>query len=308
MKAVVTGAGGFIGSAVVSGMREAGMNAVGLRRPELDLASDFDVRGVMQSAKAVVHTAARVHVMHDSATDPLAEFRRVNVRGTRRLAEQAASAGVERFIFLSSIKVNGESTSKGKYFTPFDIPSPKDPYGVSKAEAETALREVSSATGMAVTIIRPVLVYGPGVKGNFLAMMRLLMRRVPLPLGAVRNARSLVSLDNLVDLILAVLQYRGADSHTVLVSDGEDLSTPQLLRRTAAALGTNARLVGVPPALIQGGLTMVGKSDVAQRILSSLQVDISATRSMLGWTPRHSIDEGLRRTAARFLNDLDANK
>lgn len=249
----------------------------------------------------MVHAAARVHVMDDRASDPLAEFRRINVQGTLNLARQAAAAGVRRFVFISSIKVNGEATKLGIPFSADDIPAPLDPYGVSKMEAEQGLREIAAQTGMEVVIIRPPLVYGPGVKANFRAMMHWLTRGVPLPLGAIHNRRSLVALDNLVDLIVSCLDHPAAANQTFLVSDGEDLSTTQLLRRMGRALGKPVRLIPVPPALIKVGATLMGKRAVAQRLCDSLQVDISKTRQLLGWSPLLSVDEGLKKAAQGYL-------
>lgn len=256
---------------------------------------------VTTGQEVVVHTAARVHVMQDFAVDPLAEFRRVNVEGTVNLARQSAASGVKRFIFISSIKVNGEGTRYGEPFTAEDLPQPVDSYGISKHEAEEQLRRLAAETGMEVVIIRPPLVYGPGVKANFLSMMRWLYKGIPLPLGAINNRRSLVALDNLVDLIVTCIDHPAAANQTFLAGDGEDLSTTELLRRMGAALGRPARLIPVPPALLSAGATMLGKRAVSQRLLGSLQVDISKTRALLGWTPPVSVDEALRKTAAHFL-------
>jgi nucleoside-diphosphate-sugar epimerase len=246
----------------------------------------------------VVHLAARVHVMNDKCLDPLNDFRRVNVDGTANLARQAASARVRRFVFLSSIKVNGELTEAGRPFTAFDVPAPVDPYGVSKHEAEQLLRKISAETGMEVVIIRSPLVYGPGVKANFESMMRWLVRGVPLPLAEMtENRRSLVALDNLVDLIVICLNHAAAGNRTFLVSDGEDLSTADLLNRMGAALGHPARLFSIPPALLKLGATLLHKPGLYQRLGGSLQLDITKTRQLLGWIPPLSVSEGLRRTA-----------
>ena len=251
----------------------------------------------------VVHCAGRVHIMTEQATDPLREFRQINVDGTLNLARQAAEAGIRRFVFLSSIKVNGESTNSGCPFTADQQPEPGDPYGVSKMEAELALRSLTSHTGMEVVIIRPPLVYGPGVKANFLEMMRWLARGFPLPLGAVtQNKRSLVALDNLVDLVETCIDHPAAANQTFLVSDGEDLSTAALLRRLSLALGRPARLMPVPVGLLKLGAGLLGRSAVAQRLCGSLEVDIGKTRELLGWSPPVSVDEGLRRTAEYWLN------
>jgi nucleoside-diphosphate-sugar epimerase len=245
----------------------------------------------------VVHLAARVHVINDTVADPLAEFRKSNVEATLALATQAAQAGVQRFIFISSVKVNGEHTQPGHTFRADDTPSPQDPYGISKMEAEVGLRAIAQQTGMEVVIIRPPLVYGPGVKANFASMVQWLQRGVPLPLGAIHNRRSLVALDNLVDLITTCLDHPAAANQTLMVSDGEDVSTTELLRRMAAALGIPARLLPVPQRLLEWGATLVGKKEVAQRLFSSLQVDAQPTRQLLGWKPPVSLDQGLRQVA-----------
>ena len=263
-----------------------------------DLSSTTDWSTALQGVNIVAHCAARVHVMHDTAADPLTAFRAVNVEGTLNLARQAASARVKRFVFVSSVKVNGESTLPGQPFTADDGPAPLDAYGVSKMEAEQGLRELSAQTGMEVVIIRPPLVYGPGVKANFAAMMRWLRRGVPLPLGAIHNQRSLVALDNLVDLIVTCLTHPAAANQTLLVSDGEDVSTTELLRRMGQAMGRPARLIPVPASWLKLAAALVGKPDVAQRLCGSLQVDIEKTRRLLGWSPPVSLDEGLRRAVA----------
>jgi len=239
--------------------------------------------------------------MHEQAADPYVEFRRVNVEGTLQLARQAAVAGVRRFVFISSIKVNGEDTTQGIPFSPDGAREPKDAYGTSKCEAEQGLQALAAETDMEVVIIRPVLVYGPGVKANFLSMMRWLSRGIPLPFGAIHNKRSLVALDNLVDLIVTCIDHPAAANQVFLVSDGEDLSTTDLLRRMASALGKPARLLPVPAWLLEFGARLLGKQDLAQRLCGSLQVDISKTRELLGWTPPVSVDEGLRKTAQYFL-------
>jgi len=308
---LVTGASGFVGSALVARLALDGIETRAcFRRDDAcvpdgvhalqvgDLTVDNDWGQALRGIVTVVHAAARVHVMDDTAMDCLAEFRRINVQGTLSLARQAAAAGVRRFVFISSIKVNGEVTKLGIPFSADDIPSPRDPYGVSKMEAEQGLREIAAQTGMEMVIIRPPLVYGPGVKANFAALMRAVQSGWPLPLGAIRNQRSLVALDNLVDLIVTCVSHSGAANQTFLVSDGRDLSTKDLLCGLAHAADVRLLLIPVPVWVIWAGATVLGIRGTASRLCNSLQVDISKTRNLLGWTPPVSVDEGLRRAVA----------
>lgn len=311
---LVTGGTGFVGAALIRRLASSrdvrGVFHTGSTRSVPPLAGGWfngelsvgqDWHAALEGVECVIHCAARVHVMGDTAADPLAEFRRVNVEGTLQLARQAAKAQVRRFVFVSSIKVNGEWTEPGRPFLADAMPDPRDPYGISKSEAEQRLRNLAEETGMEVTIVRPPLVYGPGVKANFMALMTWLARGVPLPLGAIHNARSLVAIDNLVDLIVTCVDHPAAANQTFLVSDDEDLSTADLLRRMGRALGKPARLVPVPQRLITLGAMVLGKPGVAQRLCGSLQVDIAKTRELLAWNPPVSVDEGLRRTAAHWL-------
>ena len=255
----------------------------------------------MHGIEAVVHLAARVHLMRDRSADPLAEFRRVNVQGTLNLAEQAAAAGVRRFVFLSSIKVNGESTPASRPFTADDEPAPLDPYAISKHEAEQGLRRLAHRTGMELVVIRPPLVYGPGVKANFRSMLGWLNKGIPLPFASVNNRRSMVALDNLVDLIATCLRHPRAPGRTWLVSDGEDLSTPELLRRAGHALGREARLLACPPTALLGMAALLGRAAPVRRLCESLTVDISVTRRDLEWTQPSSVDAALLKTALEYL-------
>lgn len=267
---------------------------------EIDAATDW--ANALQNVDCVIHTAARVHVMRDAADDPIRHYRAVNVDGTLNLARQAIAAGVRRLIFISSIKVNGESTVTGRPFTAADDPRPADAYARSKLEAEEGLRRLSDESAFEVVIIRPPLVYGPGVKGNFARLVGWLARGVPLPFGAVDNRRSLVALANLVDLLLTCVDHPQAANRTWLVSDGEDLSTPALLRRLGEALGRRARLLPVPPVLLKFAAAATGRGDEAARLLGSLQLDIAPTRALLGWNPPLSVDEGLQRVARDFVS------
>lgn len=317
MHILITGASGFVGRALVQHLsalpghrvRAAVRDTARLPAPPArvtlttvgDLAPHTDWQAALEQVDAVIHCAARVHVMNETAVDPLAEFRRVNVDGTMNLARQAQRAGVRRFVFISSIKVNGEQTAPGEPFTADDTPSPADPYGISKLEAERALLALESQGGMEVVIVRPVLVYGPGVKANFLNMIRWMDKGVPLPLGGILdNRRSIVALDNLVDLIGTCLTHPGAAGQIFLASDGEDLSTTALLRRVAQALDKRPMLLPVPAALLTLAARMLGKPGIAQRLCGSLQVDIEKNRRRLGWTPPVETDEALRRTVAAY--------
>ncbi|MGH8384639.1 MAG: UDP-glucose 4-epimerase family protein [Pyrinomonadaceae bacterium] len=311
---LLTGATGFVGGAILKRLHlEKKRSVVAVVRDsskvilenvpkvcieQFDGSTQWEQR--LDGLDVVIHAAARVHVMNDVEDDPLAAFRNVNVEGTLNLARQAAAAGVRRFIFISSIKVNGEGTAPGSAYVADDVPAPMDPYGVSKMEAELGLRQLSLITTMEVVIVRPVLVYGPGVKANFLNMMRWLDKGFPLPFGAIHNKRSLVALDNLVDLILTCIDHPAAANQAFLVSDGEDLSTTQLLSRMGKALNAPRRLIPVPSWLLEGGAALLGKKALSQRLCGSLQVDITKTRNLLGWAPPLSVDEALAITAKYF--------
>lgn len=259
-----------------------------------DLYSNNQLEDIFQEIDDVIHLAARVHVMKEHAADPLREFRRVNTEATLSLAEQAAKAGVKRFIFLSTIKVNGESTTDRLPFSEEDDCNPTDPYAVSKLEAEQGLMEIGRNTGMEVVIIRPPLVYGLGVKGNFASMMRWVARGIPLPLGAVRNKRSFLALGNLVSFIICCLKHPKAANQVFLLSDGEDISTPALIEKLAQSQGKKARLIPIPVSWMKFGAKILGKSDVANRVLGSLQLDSRKARSLLNWSSVISIDEQLK--------------
>ncbi|MFJ7145620.1 UDP-glucose 4-epimerase family protein [Pseudomonas protegens] len=313
---LLTGASGFVGGAVHECLSKISTQTLTLaiRKPvqgllsttltaQIDQIDGFtDWAQALLDCDVVIHAAARVHVMHDSSLDPLAEFRKVNVDGTLNLARQAAQRGVRRLIFISSIKVNGEETSLNAPYTADTEPAPVDPYGVSKMEAEKGLMTIASQTGMEVVIIRPTLVYGPGVKANFLSMMQWLYRGVPLPFGAIHNRRSLVALGNLVDLIVTCIDHPKAANQTFLVSDGDDLSTTVLLEKMGTALGRSARLLPVPSGVLKFGAAIFGKKALSQRLCGSLQVDIAKNRELLGWTPPVTVDVALSLTAKHFLD------
>src|SRR5579859_1693187 len=310
---LVSGANGFLGRAVVNrgasdGLRlRAASRQSGKHWPSGvesvlsgDLAAEGDWRAALDGVDAVVNCAARVHVMRDASPNPIAEFRRVNVAGTLNLARQAVDAGERRIIHISSIGVNDAETF-AKPVTSDNKPVPHSPYAISKHEAELGLRQMAQETGLEVVIIRPPIVFGPGAPGNFNKLLLILHRGIPLPLGAVHNRRSLVALDNLVDLILISLHHPAAANQTFLVSDGEDLSTSALLRRMAAALGRSARLIPVPAPVLRTTARFFGMARMAQQLCGSLQVDISKTRALLDWTPRVSVNEALEQTARHFL-------
>jgi nucleoside-diphosphate-sugar epimerase len=315
LRILVTGASGFIGRAVLERLRGAGSydlrgtirRADGARVASVDYARvgdldrETDWSQALAGCDAVIHTAARVHIMRDTSLDPLAEFRRVNVDGTLNLARQAIAKGVRRFVFVSSIKVNGEETAVGRPFNPGDIPSPSDNYGRSKLEAEEGLRALLEQAGGEWVIVRPTLVYGPGVRGNFLSMLHWLRRGVPLPLAAVRNCRSLTALDNLAALLECCAVHPAARNEVFLAADGEDLSTPELLRRLARLMGRPAPLFSVSPAVLLAVAAMAGRRDWMRRLLGNLQADPSKARERLGWSPPLTVDEGLERTVRGFL-------
>jgi nucleoside-diphosphate-sugar epimerase len=261
--------------------------------PALEAGADWGA--ALQGVDVVVHLAARVHVMQEQAADPLAEFRRVNVQGSLALGRQAVQAGVRRFVFVSSVKVHGEATAPGQALRADDPPHPEDAYGQSKREAEDGLRDLARGTGMELVIVRPPLVYGPGVRANFRALARAAGSGWPLPLGAVHNRRSFVALDNLVDLLVLCGTHPAAAGQAFLVSDGQDLSTTELLQGLARAQGRRARLWPVPVGLLQWAGRLSGRSAMLQRLCGNLQLDITKTREVLGWVPPLGVDEALRR-------------
>ncbi len=316
MNILVTGATGFIGRAVCAHLaqrnwpvrgcvhsRTAGPRPDGvefLSVPSIDGSTDWGAS--LHGVAAVVHLAARVHVMRETVTDALAAFRKINVEGTVKLATAAADAGVRRFIFVSSVKVNGERTD-GKAFTESDPPCPEDPYGISKWEAEQALQEHAARTGMEIVILRPPIVYGPFVPGNFRRLLKVVYAGIPIPLASVRNQRSLLYVQNLCDAIATCVEHTAAAGQTFLVSDGEDVSTPELMRLLSESLQRPSRLLPFPPRLLSCGTTVLGFRQEAERLLGSLRVDSRKIRDVLRWSPPYSLRQGLRETAAAYISN-----
>lgn len=312
-RVLVTGGTGFVGTALLQRLvMQPGLEVLGwVRQSSTQLPAGvvlvpasrerlFAAGAAPQGLDIVIHCAGRAHVLQDRSTDPLAEYRRVNLDLTIALAREAARLGARRFVFVSTIKVNGEQTL-GKPFTELDVPAPADPYALSKLEAEQALCTLSAETGMELVVVRPPLIYGPGVKANFLSLFRAVQRGMPLPLGDIRNRRSLVALDNLVDLLLVCINHPAAANQVLLVSDGEPISTPELLRGIGQALGRPARLMRFPPTLLRVGASLARCRSQYERLCGSLEVDDATTRQLLQWRPPVSVDQALAATARWFF-------
>ncbi|OQK18751.1 hypothetical protein AU255_10795 [Methyloprofundus sedimenti] len=311
-KILVTGATGFIGKALVQELVEQQFGVIAgvrcfdktqtIQQIELgDLASAKDLIATLQEVDVVIHLAARAHIMHDTTDDPLAAFRKVNTAGTLNLALQAAEAGVKRFIFISSIKVNGEMTDTNSPFQVELTAPPTDPYALSKYEAEHGLMSLAQSTGMEVVVIRPPLVYGPGVKANFAAMVDWLAKGAPLPLGAIHNKRSLVAMDNLLNFIMLCITHPKAANETFLISDREDVSTTQLLQKILKALHKKTLLLPVPVSWMSFAAVLLGKQDVAYRLFTSLLIDSSKATDLLGWEPVITMDKQLQKMADSYI-------
>ena len=310
---LVTGASGFVGQALCAELVRRGCAVRGVVRSHAaiaasimsvsvisEISADTNWSAAFDGVEVVIHLAARVHVMNDIASDPLSEFRRVNTAGTEHLARCAAGNGVRRLVYVSSIKVNGEETRDGQRFSETDAPAPQDPYGVSKWEAEQALHRVAKETGLEVVIVRPTLVYGPGMKGNFAQMLNVVGRGIPLPFASLQNQRSLIYLGNLVDALITCATHPSAINQTYLVCDGEDVSTPYLLRQLASAMDVPSRLFPCPPALLRWAGKLTGKSQQLERLLGSLRVDGDKIRRELNWVPPYSLQQGLQATAGWY--------
>jgi nucleoside-diphosphate-sugar epimerase len=306
-KVLITGANGFVGSALVrhfDGREDMVVRAACRSTAAIpgsivrvpDLGPNTDWRRALDGIDVVIHCAARVHMMKERAYNPLDEFRLVNVEGTRNLATQALASGVRRLVFISSIKVNGESTTGMPPFSHWSPPTPEDAYGMSKWEAEQELWRIAEKTGLEVVVVRPPLIYGPGVRANFQRLMQAVRRGIPLPFGAVNNARSMVYVGNLVSLLDRCATHPAAASQTFLTSDGQDLSTGELIMQLAFAMRRQPRLIAIPPSWMRGAATLLGKKDLADRLLGSLQVDATYTCKMLGWAPPFTVEQGMLAT------------
>ncbi len=316
MNILVTGASGFVGDPLVKHLAAMGHTVLGVSRSSSGVATSVhgvkmaaighidcssDWRPFLNEVDVVIHLANRAHVMNEQERNPLAVYQSVNTDGTLRLASQAASCGVKRFIFISSIKVNGESTLPGQPFKSDDSHIPQDPYGLSKYQAEVGLRKISLETGMEIVIIRPPLIYGPGVKANFLKMISWLDKGIPLPFGKIDNLRSLVGIDNLLDLISTCLTHPKAANQTLLVSDDHDLSTTELLQSISIAMKKPSHLVAIPQSILKITLFLLGKRQIAERLCSSLQLDIEPTKQLLNWHPPFTVQQQLNKTVEAYL-------
>jgi UDP-glucose 4-epimerase len=306
---LLTGYTGFVGSALIKSLPSDSLILAGrstenrFHHVQLELDSNFNLENRLKDVEVVIHTAAITSVVFSDDNEALSHLLKVNTEATLSLAKQAAAAGVKRFIFLSSIKVNGESSELNFPITPLTPIAPEDLYGRSKAEAEIGLREIELTTDLEVVIIRPPLIYGPGVKGNFRAMFNLALKNYPLPMKSIANKRSLVSLDNLVDLICTCIEHPNAAGQTFLVSDDNDLSTTELLELIVAASGKSPRLLPFPTPILSFIAKILGKKNVANRLFGSLQLDISQTKEILGWIPPLTVEQGIKRCFTSFIGE-----
>lgn len=315
MKFLITGANGFVGQPLCAELLRQGQSVRAAVRSANTLIENAGAAAVgtidgetnwaeaLRGVDIVIHLAARVHVMKDTSADPLAEFLKVNLHGTENLVRQAARAGVKRLVYISSIKVNGERTSEAAPFTELDKPNPQDPYAVSKWQAEQALQRIAQETNLEIVIVRPPLVYGPGVKGNFISLLAAIDKGVPLPLASANNARSLVYVGNLVDALIGCATHPAAAGQTYLVSDGEDVSTAVLVEKIAHSLGRSSRSFNFPPALLRAVATLAGRSEQIDRLFGSLRVSNEKICGELSWSPPYTLDQGLRATAGWYRDE-----
>jgi nucleoside-diphosphate-sugar epimerase len=317
VKILVTGANGFVGLPLSEYLTAAGHQVVGAVRSRDSLSvvnSHIQLKAIgnidditdwqdyLGSVECVIHLANRAHVMDEQSSNSLALYRNVNTAGTLHLARQAAAVGVKRFIFISSIKVNGDSTLPSQAFTHKDQHIPVDPYGLSKYEAELGLKLIAEQTGLEVVVIRPPLIYGPGVKANFLKMMQWVEKGIPLPLGAIQNQRSMLGLDNLINFIELCLTHPDATGQTFVVSDDHDVSTTKLLKEIAAAMHRPSRLLSIPQCFIEKLLILLGQRHISERLCGSLQLDISLAKTRLSWKPPHTFKDQLNKTVIDYLS------
>ncbi len=308
-KFLITGANGFVGKLLCAELLRQGQSVRGAVRSANSIIENIEVVSVgaidgetdwsdaLRDVEVVIHLAARVHVMKDIAADPLAAFLNVNLHGTVNLAEQAVRAGVRRLVYVSSVKVNGEQTTENQAFVEFDQPDPQDPYAVSKWQAEQALQRIAQETDLEVVMVRPPLVYGPGVKGNFISLLAAIDKGMPLPLAGAHNARSLLYVGNLVDALIACATHSAAAGQTYLLSDGEDVSTAQLVEKIAQALQRNDRSFYFSPTLLRAAATMLGRAEQVDRLFGSLRVSDKKIRTELSWSAPYTLEQGLRETA-----------
>lgn len=314
---MVTGANGFVGKALCAELRRQGHSVRAALRSANTPVEDVEVAvtgaidggtdwaDALRGVDVVIHLAARVHVMKETAADPLAEFLKVNLHGTANLAQQAARAGVKRLVYASSVKVNGERTTESRPFVESDEPGPQDAYGMSKWQAEQALQRIAQETGLQVVIVRPPLVYGPGVKGNFISLLAAIDKGIPLPLAGAKNLRSLVYVGNLVDALIVCATHPAAAGQTYLVRDGEDISTAMLVDKIAGALGRKSRSFYFPDGLLRAAAAVLGRSEQIARLSGSLRVSDAKICGELGWVPPYTLEQGLRATADWYLRLLD---
>lgn len=313
MKFLITGANGFVGQPLCAELHNQGYSVRAAVRsanllienrdtmPVGSIDGDTNWTKALLGVDVVIHLAARVHVMDELAADPLVEFLKVNLHGTQNLALQAARVGVKRLVYVSSVKVNGEETHGQRSYNEQDIPAPQEPYSVSKWQAEQALRSIAQETDLEIVIVRPPLVYGPGVKGNFIALLAAINKGLPLPLAGASNARSLVYVGNLVDALIVSATHSAAVGQTYMVRDGEDISTSLLVEKIAEALKRNNRSFYFPPSLLRAAAAMLGRSAQIERLFGSLRVNDAKLRSELGWIPPYTMAQGLRVTADHYL-------